>query len=653
MIASKHIDKIVLTVTAIGLALVILAMCAAPALVNSRTGDAATLGYEKKLFDTSQIITLNIKMDKADWKDLLKNAIDEKYYCCDVVINGTTFRDVGIRAKGNTSLTSVYNDPTTQRYSLKIEFGHYIKKQTCWGLDKLVLNNNYADATNMKEAVVYDMFAYLGANASLYNYAKISVNGSYWGVYLALEAVEKSFCLRNFGAKTYELYKPETAGQNKNDDSGTTQTSGDGGKKGTPDFQNGGNNAGADASDSKRPTPPDFSKTDGKPSSGTAQTGGQRDSKTTSGTAKTDTKTGSGSSSSADTATKATAKQPSADSQHTPPAGGGQMGGGNQKGGMNMSGKGADLNYSDDDLDSYSTIWDGEVTKTHEADHRRVVTALKNISKGENLETCLDVDNLLRYMAVQTFVVNLDSLTGTMAHNYYLYESGGQLNLLPWDYNLSFGGFQSSDASSTVNFPIDTPFTASLSDRQFFASLLENKTYLAKYHSYLKKLCEKYVDGGEFAKTVSRIRGQIDTLVKTDPNAFYTDKEYKAAVTMLETVVKLRAKSVEGQLAGTIPSTTDGQSKESTNLVDSSGVNLSVMGTMMGGKGGDGGPGQNAQKTGTSNGTANSTAGGTAGTQSQKDADGSGAPGGGTPPSGSGKPPAGKSGKTDGTRKSA
>jgi hypothetical protein len=122
---------------------------------------------------------------------------------------------------------------------------------------------------------------------------------------------------------------------------------------------------------------------------------------------------------------------------------------------------------------------------------------------------------------------------------------------------------------------------------------------------------------------------------------------------MLETVVKLRAKSVEGQLAGTIPSTTDGQSKESTNLVDSSGVNLSVMGTMMGGKGGDGGPGQNAQKTGTSNGTANSTAGGTAGTQSQKDADGSGAPGGGTPPSGSGKPPAGKSGKTDGTRKSA
>ena len=35
--------------------------------------------------------------------------------------------------------------------------------QTCFGLDKLVLNNNYADATCMKEALIYDMYQYLGA----------------------------------------------------------------------------------------------------------------------------------------------------------------------------------------------------------------------------------------------------------------------------------------------------------------------------------------------------------------------------------------------------------------------------------------------------------------------------------------------------------
>ena len=103
----------------------------------------------------------------------------------------------------------VVNDPTTDRYSFKLEFDQYVEGQTCYGLDKLVLNNNYADATYMKEAQVYDMYRFLGADASLYNYAAIYVNGEYWGTYLALEAVEDSFLLRNYGAQSGALYKPE------------------------------------------------------------------------------------------------------------------------------------------------------------------------------------------------------------------------------------------------------------------------------------------------------------------------------------------------------------------------------------------------------------------------------------------------------------
>ena len=107
--------------------------------------------------------------------DMLENAISEEYYSCTVEIGGKTFYQVGIRPKGNTSLSNIANDPTTDRYSFKLEFDHYVEGQTCFGLDKLVLNNNYADATNMKEALIYDMYQYLGADASLYNYAKVSV----------------------------------------------------------------------------------------------------------------------------------------------------------------------------------------------------------------------------------------------------------------------------------------------------------------------------------------------------------------------------------------------------------------------------------------------------------------------------------------------
>ena len=53
---------------------------------------------------------------------------------------------MGIRPKGNTSLSAIAADPDTDRYSLKLEFDHYVDGQTCLGLDKLILNKNYADS---------------------------------------------------------------------------------------------------------------------------------------------------------------------------------------------------------------------------------------------------------------------------------------------------------------------------------------------------------------------------------------------------------------------------------------------------------------------------------------------------------------------------
>ena len=485
MLAHKHITKIVAVVMA---AAVCLCLCAV-AFSGQLTAWAGDKGiaqeYETALFDTSSILSVNIQMDEADWNDMLENATAETYYQCNVEVNGTLFYQVGIRPKGNTSLSAIANDDTTDRYSFKLEFDHYVDGQTCFGLDKLILNNNYADATNMKEALIYDMYQYLGADASLYNYAKISVNGEYWGVYLALEGVEDSFQLRNYGTESGALYKPES-------------------------MDMGGGKA------QERP--------DGMP-------------------------------------------------------------------------EGADLNYTDDDLDSYETIWDGVVTKTNQADHERVVKALKNIAEGNDLEESMDIDNLLRYLAVHVFSVNEDSLSGTMAHNYYLYESDGMLNLIPWDYNLALGGMggmgggrpggsgeteESSGATSVVNSPIDDAFSGT----EFFDTLLENETYHSQYDAYLQQLVSEYINGGGFDAFYERVRSQIDELVETDPTAFYSYDEYETAAETLYQVVKLRGQSIQGQLDGTIPSTEEAQ-RDSDALVDASDLDVSVMGTMNMG-GGDG-----------------------------------------------------------------
>lgn len=532
MLAHKHITRIAAALMALAVCLCLAATAFAGSLRNAAGDTGVTMAYESALFDTDTVLTVNILMDEADWQAMLDNAAAEEYYACDVEINGETFYQVGIRPKGNTSLSAIVSDPDTDRYSFKLEFDHYVDGQTCWGLDKLVLNNNYADATNMKEALVYDMYQYLGADASLYSYAAISVNGSYWGVYLALEAVEDSFLLRNYGAESGALYKPEGVGGGPNDGGGQDgkMPELDGGlpdfDRAMPDF----NDVGDGSDESRRPEP-------------------------TSG--------GDG----------AAPQRPNGGEEGFSPPDGGGFGG---MGGLFSGSGGADLNYTDDALDSYDTIWEGEVTDTTKADHERVVTALRSIAAGTDLETYMDVDNLLKYMAVHAFVVNEDSLSGNMAHNYYLYESGGQLNLLPWDYNLSFGGMGGgSNASSVINDPIAEPFSGT----DFFDALLADETYRARYCAYLQQLAEAYADGGGLDAFYTRVRGQIDTLVESDPTAFYTYDEYVAAAEMLYQVVQLRAASVAGQTAGTIPDTADGQ-RSSDALVSAEGIDLSIMGTM-------------------------------------------------------------------------
>ena len=55
-----------------------------------------------------------------NWKGFLEDCENEEYVMCDVTIDGQTVREVGIRAKGNTSLTQVKNYGN-DRYSFKLE----------------------------------------------------------------------------------------------------------------------------------------------------------------------------------------------------------------------------------------------------------------------------------------------------------------------------------------------------------------------------------------------------------------------------------------------------------------------------------------------------------------------------------------------------
>ncbi len=464
--------------------------------------------YQKKIFGDA-MITLELQVDKDEWQALLDNPQAKEWISADIIINGERFNSVGVRAKGNSSLSQGGGSHggfsgSSGNISLQFKFNKFVKGQNYYGLDTFCVNNMMGDATYMKDYIAYDIMNYIGVDTPLANYATVSVNGEDYGFGIALERYDQAFLARVYGISAGELYNVKISM----------------GRRG--DFEDMWQNV-------ENITP-----------------GRQRGNRSGPG-----------------------------------------------RGGFDGGNGGGSLVYTDDSISSYSAIFENAVFTPSDKDKQRVITAIENLNNGTDLEKYLDVDAILRYFAGHTVVVNLDSYISNMQQNYYIYERGGKLTILPWDYNLSFGGFQSNNASDVVNFPIDTPVSGvSMESRPLLNKLLEVDEYRVKYHEYLQQIIEGYFESGLFESTILAVDEKINEYVKTDPAAFYSYEQYEASLPVLLELGRLRAESIKAQLDGTIPSTSSEQNAAETSLIDASTVDLSALGSMMAG----GGMGQGGAK---------------------------------------------------------
>lgn len=513
--------------------------------VTVTASSTGSLAYVDSLFDTSYVHEINVEIDSDDWLNLLENPTDKTKYSTTVTIDGTELTEVSFATKGNTSLSDVANSDS-DRYSFKLNFGKFVDGQTYQGLDKLNLNNIYSDSTYLKDYMSYRIMAEAGVAAPLVSFVSLWVNGEAYGLYVAIEEVGDSFLERNYGEDYGELYKPESE---------KLQNVGAPGAGGNP--PNGGDftppNRDGTTSDGTDFTPPDRADFT-PPEGGGPNVGGT----------------------------------PPDGTDFTPPEGGGGFGG---------ESNGADLVYTDDEISSYSDIFDNAETKSTQEDHQRVIQALQQLSTGENLESCVDEEAVLRYFVAHNFVINYDSYTGNMLHNYYLYEKNSILTMLPWDYNLAFGGFNDNTASEDINWPIDSPLADKVSeeDRPIWSMLIADETNLESYHRYYDELLSNYFENGRFESEMDTVSQLIRPYVESDPTAFVTVEEFDIGVKTLKEFCLLRAQSIRGQIDGTIPSTAQGQSEDSSSLIDASSIDISAMGKMKGGgKDGGGRPNQNA-----------------------------------------------------------
>ena len=480
MSTSSNLDRICVAALALAVLIAALAFCA-PALGYEATSGGVVLGYEERLFDTSVVHTIDIVMD--DWEGFIAGCEDEEYVLCDLVIDGEEQPGAGIRAKGNTSLSSVAaygND----RYSFKIEFDHYDSSLSYYGLDKLNLNNIIQDNTYMKDFLSYQLMAAAGAAAPLCSYVWITVNGEDWGLYLAVEGVEESFLLRNYGTDYGELYKPDSMEM--------------GGGRGSGGGFGGRGGMGGMPSDMGEPPEdmggmPDMSE---MPEMGEIPDMGEVP-----------------------------------EMGEMPEIGGG-MGGGMMGGSSDVL-----LVYTDDDYDSYANIFDNAKTDVSNADKDRLIDALQALG-----------------------------------------EDGGLLSMLPWDYNLAFGGFMgSSDAEALVNWSIDDPTSdGDTESRPMLAWIFESEEYTELYHAAFAEFIESVFTSGEFERLFDETVELISPYVERDPTKFCTDEEFELGAETLREFCLLRAESIGYQLAG------------EDVTVDASGLDISAMGSMNNTAGGGG-----------------------------------------------------------------
>ena len=416
-----------------------------------------------------------------------------------------------------------------------------------------------------------------GAVTPLCSFVYITVNGEDWGLYLAVEGVEDSFLKRNYGSNYGELYKPDSMsfgggrgnGRDFNMDDflnreiSDDHPAQDGTVPQMPDMSN------SDPSSMFGGSMPDMSNFD--PSQMPENFGG----------AMPDMGNFDPSQMQGEIPQMPDAAQTESGSENREKFSFGGMGG------FGMGSSDVKLQYVDDNPSSYSNIWNNAKTDITAADQTRLIESLKKLSNGEQLESVVDIEQVIRYFVVHNYVCNGDSYTGSMIHNYYLYEENGQMAMIPWDYNLAFGTFHGGSGQSTVNTPIDAPVSGGTGeDRPMWNWIMSDAAYTELYHQYF----------AEFLNTVD-VQGIIDNAyslikpyVEKDPTAFYTYEEFEAGIETLREFCALRSQSISMQLE-------NGQTTTDMSYVDASGLTVSDMGSM-GGKGGFGGtPGRNSDNS--------------------------------------------------------
>lgn len=196
----------------------------------------AELNYDV-VFNQSEVLRFDIEISSDDWSDMQSDLAsnlgwsggrpggvvstsdyDPVWVPCSFKFNNTEWYHVGIRYKGNSSLRTAYQSGNN-KLSFKLDFDEFeddypaIKNQRFYGFKQLNLNNNFDDASLMREKLGADLFRQFGLASSKTAFCVVYIdNGSgpqYYGVYALVEEVDDTVIKTQFSNGSGNLYKPD------------------------------------------------------------------------------------------------------------------------------------------------------------------------------------------------------------------------------------------------------------------------------------------------------------------------------------------------------------------------------------------------------------------------------------------------------------
>ncbi len=190
------------------------------------------------VFPADQVNRLDIVISSEDWSVFWDRLVDmlgpfgrgqpgmierkeHEFIPCSVFFNGKEWYQVGIRAKGNSSLKSSWSQGI-MKLPFKLDFDQYediypdINNQRFYGFRQLSLKNAFSDPSLIREKVVDEIFGEAGLPSIRAAFYRVFIDrgegSQYFGLYTLVEDVDDVFLSREFTDPSGYLYKPEGMG---------------------------------------------------------------------------------------------------------------------------------------------------------------------------------------------------------------------------------------------------------------------------------------------------------------------------------------------------------------------------------------------------------------------------------------------------------